>query len=281
MNPFDTGKDAGWSETWARSGQAFLDAQRSLFEAMAQGGPQDAAAPPPVPDLQAFHAAQSGFRRALANAEAMSTTFVAALATGEGGHDPAAMRIMAKVFDPREWLTGASESDEAVGRRADGMGLAGVWDLQRRFAELTAAWLALRCRNLEHDTLMIEAWSRAGQRYAQALEERGEAGTAPQSARALAALWAEIADETLRETQRGEAFLEGQRKTLKASTDLRLAQQAVGDVYARMFGYPTRAEIDDVHRSLTELRREVRALTRQTRSNGTKGEASDAEGQRR
>jgi hypothetical protein len=29
-----------------------------------------------------------------------------------------------------------------------------------------------------------------------------------------------------------------------------------------MFGYPTRAELDDVHKTVTELRRELRALKR-------------------
>jgi hypothetical protein len=33
--------------------------------------------------------------------------------------------------------------------------------------------------------------------------------------------------------------------------------------YSEMFGYPTREELDDVHRTVTELRREVRALRRE------------------
>ena len=49
---------------------------------------------------------------------------------------------------------------------------------------------------------------------------------------------------------------------LKASTDLRLAQRKVAEFYSEMFGYPTRAELDDVHKTVTELRRELRALKR-------------------
>ena len=36
----------------------------------------------------------------------------------------------------------------------------------------------------------------------------------------------------------------------------------IAEFYSEMFGYPTRAELDDVHKALTELRREVRALER-------------------
>jgi hypothetical protein len=49
---------------------------------------------------------------------------------------------------------------------------------------------------------------------------------------------------------------------LKASTDLRLAQRKVAEFYSEMYGYPTRAELDDVHKAVTELRRELRALKR-------------------
>jgi hypothetical protein len=44
-----------------------------------------------------------------------------------------------------------------------------------------------------------------------------------------------------------------------------LAQQEVAAFYSEMFGYPTRAELDDVHRTVTDLRRELRALQRANR----------------
>jgi hypothetical protein len=52
---------------------------------------------------------------------------------------------------------------------------------------------------------------------------------------------------------------------LKASTDFRLAQRELAEYYSEMFGYPTRAELDDVHKTVTELRRELRAMKRERR----------------
>jgi hypothetical protein len=49
---------------------------------------------------------------------------------------------------------------------------------------------------------------------------------------------------------------------VNASTQLRLAQQDVAQYYSEMFAVPTRTEIDDVHKAITELRREVRLLKR-------------------
>ena len=84
--------------------------------------------------------------------------------------------------------------------------------------------------------------------------------------REVLALWVETANNVLLETQRSDAYLKSQRELLKASTDLRLAQQEMTEFYSQMFGYPTRAELDDVHKALTELRREVRALERTGRA---------------
>ncbi|HEX2725487.1 MAG TPA: poly(R)-hydroxyalkanoic acid synthase subunit PhaE, partial [Beijerinckiaceae bacterium] len=42
--------------------------------------------------------------------------------------------------------------------------------------------------------------------------------------------------------------------------------------YGEMFGHPTRAELDDVHKTVTELRRELRALKRQMRSAAPRGQ---------
>jgi hypothetical protein len=49
---------------------------------------------------------------------------------------------------------------------------------------------------------------------------------------------------------------------LRASTALRLAQQDLTDQYAEFFGLPTRPEIDDLTRTVADLRREIRAARR-------------------
>lgn len=271
MNPFDNAKVM--SDLWGRGTQSFLDAQRSLFNTMAQGavaGTPFGMPQAPMPDVQSFQAASTAFQQALVNAQSVSETFAKAMRAEDGTTpDPVAAQIMAKIFDPRGWLSATSEVDEALNRMAEGPRLADLWSVERKFASLMTAWLALRKRNLEHNTVMLEAWSKAAGLFAKAVNERAEQGVPLESARALMALWVEIANDTLLETQRTEAFLKSQRDTLKASTDLRLAQQDVGEFYSHMFGYPSRAELDDVHKSLTELRRETRALKREAQAQKT------------
>jgi hypothetical protein len=146
---------------------------------------------------------------------------------------------------------------------AEGPRLADFWNVERMFAAVFTAWVALRQRNLEHNTVLIEGWTRAAGVFAQQLNQRAEKGEPPlETLRELLTLWGETANEVMLEMQRSEAFLRTQREVLKASTDLRLAQQAVAEYYGEMLGFPTRAELDDVHRSITDLRRELRTALR-------------------
>ena len=96
-------------------------------------------------------------------------------------------------------------------------------------------------------------------------EDRLNADHVELFAREMMTRWTETANAVLLEVQRSEAFLASQRVVLKASTDLRLAQQDLSAFLSDFYGQPTRAELDDVHKSLTELRREVRALRRERR----------------
>lgn len=258
MDPFETMRAMG--QLWGRNAQSFLEAQGNLLGAMVPGAGA-AAAPAEVPDLQA---AQAAFEQAWATAQTVSAAFAKSLdgSAGGGTPDPVAAEVLAKVFDPRGWLSATSEVDEALNRMAEGPRLADLWTVERKFAAVLAAWTALRRRNLEHNTVMLEAWTAATGIFSKAVNAGAQSGTKLDSARDLMAFWVETANDVLLETQRSEAFLKCQRETLKASTDLRLAQQDVAEFYSQMFGYPTRAELDDVHRSLTELRREVRARGR-------------------
>src|SRR4029453_6232839 len=105
-------------------------------------------------------------------------------------------------------------------------------------------------------------WLQAAGTMAKHLNEKADRKEALTSWRDLPALWVGSAETAPPETQCAEVYLKSQREILKASTDLRLAQQEVVAFYSETFGYPTRAELDDVYRGVTELRRELRALQR-------------------
>jgi polyhydroxyalkanoate synthase subunit PhaE len=254
----------GLAELWGQGGKAFAD----MTERMAKGAdPQATAfAGPGSAELATANAA---FAKLWASATEVSAAMAKALQKGDAA-DPIVTEMLGRIFDPRLWFSSADRMDETLQRLSEGPRLADLWDTERKFLAVFTAWVALRRRSQEHNTVMLEAWLRAAGSFAKELNEMAEAGQKIESPREVLTLWVENANETMLETQRSERFLETQREVLKASTDLRLAQQELAAFYSDIFGYPTRAEVDDVHKTVTELRREVRALKRELRQRGAR-----------
>jgi class III poly(R)-hydroxyalkanoic acid synthase PhaE subunit len=256
---------------WARTGSAMVAAQQSMMRDMAAKATAavgDDKAPSLaqayLPQAEGLAAAGEAYSKLWSSALELSATLTRNLQSGEHP-DPIVTGMLGKIFDPRLWFGGSNDLDETLHRLAEGPRLADMWEIERKFVAVFNAWAALRRRSLEYNTVMLDAWMQAAGDFAKNLSDKSDRGEVLESARDLMALWVETANRALLETQRSQPFLTTQRHLLQASTELRLAQNEVADFYSEMFGYPTRAELDDVYKSVTELRREVRAL-RSTRS---------------
>lgn len=257
MDQFDAFRAMG--EFWTRAGSAFL-----------APGATGAATPPswPAPsslDMAGLMEAQGALARSWASAAALSQTLAASLGGGPEAPDPTAGAVLARIFDPKAWLGGAAEFDAALSRMAEGPQLADLWQGERRLSALFTAWAALRRAQAEHQAVMLDAWTRAAGTFAREANAQAERGESFASGRAMMTRWIETANAVLLDVQRSETFLKTQRAVLNASTDLRLAQQDIAAFMSAFYGQPTRAELDDVHKSLTELKREVRTLRRARR----------------
>lgn len=260
MDQFDAFR--AMSEFWTRAGAGFLT-PGAKQSAPGFGWPTF-----PGGDLADLAAAQAKLTEAWTAASALSQTLTRSLQGGPGAPDPTAGAVLARIFDPQAWLGGSAEFDAALTRMAEGPQLADLWQTERRYAALFTAWASLRRAQSEHQAVMLQAWTKAAGTFAKEANARAENGESFASARDMMSRWIETANAVLLEVQRSDAFLASQRAVLRASTDLRLAQQNVAAFLSEFYGQPTRAELDDVHKSLTELRREVRALRRERRQAG-------------
>nr|WP_321983838.1 poly(R)-hydroxyalkanoic acid synthase subunit PhaE [uncultured Lichenicoccus sp.] len=194
--------------------------------------------------------------------------FTAVMAAAQAGttHAEAGFRAM---IEPNAWLTGAMGFEAMQGPAAylaEGPKFADLWTVERRQARVFKAWLDMhRCR-LEHGAVVLKAWLKAGQVFLGDLGTRTQADGRAPIGRTLLALWTEVANRELLETQRSEPFLRTQAALMRTSTELKLAQREVVEAWADQFDLPTRTELDDVHRSVTALRRELRLLQRERRN---------------
>jgi len=179
----------------------------------------------------------------------------------------------ARAFDPTAWLGSfGGEAFEPLFRWLESAGGAAVWPEQRRALRESREWQAYLAALERMRAIMAEAWLTAFRDFLDALA-RGEARPGPGGPdwTVVQRLWQARAAARLAETYRAPAFLAAQRALVRAETDLRRSLARRFDELASGLGLPSRRELDDLHRTVHELRREVRNLRRALRAAGIAG----------
>lgn len=264
MDMFEYGK--ALADLWALGGKAFMSGQDSAVRAFTDGVAKAATQPfagllPSVSsDAEALSKSSQTVMGLWSSAAELSAALAQRLAVSNGS-ESAMGSVLGKMLDPRAWTSGSGELDELLQRLAEGPRFADMWNVERKYVRVFQAWLTLRRRSLEHTTVVLEAWLKAANAFADRLGSITVDNRQPALKEALD-LWVETANQALLETQHSDRFLQTQAELLKASTDLRFAQRELTEYYSHIFGFPTRTELDDVHRTVTELKRELRATRR-------------------
>lgn len=268
MNPFDYSKAI--TDFWTAQGNALMKAQEQAGKALTDGMKAVTSGKLPMmpampADLSSGAVELAGASKSVMELWSAATSICGKLATtvpATAGGDGIIEATFRKMVDPRGWVGGTGEMDDVLGRMAQGPRFADLWEAERRHAGVLQAWMTLRRRSLEHNAVVLEAWLQAGRRFTEQLAEQTGAAL---DAKAALALWTETANRQLLETQRSEPFLKTQAAMIRATTELRVAQQDLVEHFGKQYGFPTRTELDDVHRTVTELRRELRAMRREQR----------------
>jgi polyhydroxyalkanoate synthase subunit PhaE len=266
-----------FADLWTKSGTAITAAQQAMIKDLA--GKMTMPAPMMMP-WQAFQVADPNLQSA---ADAFQKLMLAwkelpSSVTSEGGKsaDRITTELLQKIFDPREWLNATGYIDETVRRLSEGPKFADFGHIESKLVTLMGAWGELRTASIEQQTYVLGAWTKAATEFATKLNEAASKGTSLGSRSDIVAIWVEIANRHQLEMQAMPAYLENQLKLLRASSNLRLAQQELADLYGEVLGLPTRTEIDDLARMVSELRRELRAERRARKNEAVPNRRSSA-----
>ena len=162
---------------------------------------------------------------------------------------------LARYLDPGQWLFGAEDPSDP--------------DLRRLIAAPEASPLiggalagspearALSQAIASHRALVGGAFQRMAQKVT-----RYAATDAPLTLQAAQARWIAAAHAELDALHASDAFLASQAKVVAAAVALRAAEAAAAAAWCVAHALPTRAEVDDLARTVAALRRELRALKR-------------------
>ena len=172
--------------------------------------------------------------------------------------------MLARLLEHPQGFAAGNEMSEAIEKMAQGPRLADVWDIDRKMALVFGAWMDMRQKLASYNAVTTVPWAEAAKRFTEAMATLTDDGNKPSPDwREAFAKWSEISNEELIRNQRSEGFLRTQKELLQSGLKLRSRQDDVGEAAAAMFGIPGRKDFDEVTRQLTELRREVRALSHQ------------------
>jgi class III poly(R)-hydroxyalkanoic acid synthase PhaE subunit len=172
-----------------------------------------------------------------------------------------AEETLRRMLDPTRFLyAGTDEINQAIQRLVEGPEFADIGTLERQVLKATREWMALREASAAYRAVTTAAWSRAFQTFSKELTK--DPGLMRQGFRPVLDRWLAIANDELIRTQRTDAFLKTQRELLAAGVDYRLKERELVEMWCETHSIPTRTEVDDLHRTVHELRAQVRELSR-------------------
>jgi hypothetical protein len=123
-----------------------------------------------------------------------------------------------------------------------------------------------------YNAVASRPWMKAAEKY-QTTAGAADKVVSDENWRSLLGSWTALANDELLANQRTDEFLRVQRELMQAATEFRARQIEVSETVSKIMGLPTQSDFDDVTRQLTELRREVRALTRRVDAAADAGRA--------
>lgn len=168
----------------------------------------------------------------------------------------AGRETLERLMDPAHWLFGGSEAPDAViVRLVMGAEVGAPAGFGREALRRTPEWAALRRARGRHRALVAGAWRACFERMA-------TEAAALDSIEAWLDVWEDVAGEALDGLHADPAFLASMRDLVMAAVALREAEAGLVEAFCAAHGLPTRREVDDLHRTVTALRRDLRALRR-------------------
>lgn len=165
------------------------------------------------------------------------------------------------LLEPANWTKYAPEQLRVILQSiADGPKFADLATPQHESAETWRETLDYAQAAADMGKVMQDAWVRTYGRFNEnfSIEDL----QAPNPDKAMNA-WLAAANHELLDTQRSPEFMDAQRRMVRSSTEIKARQKDLAEAWSEMYQMPTRTEVDDLIKTVHELRRELRKVKRE------------------
>lgn len=230
---------AGLLEAWRKNGELMLNPFKSWQEAAGKLMPPGALAWPPGPAAWALGGTPGGVAPPFAGPSGMAGLFGA-----PGGGAGAAFGN-----EMMSWLS------------SPGFGIAREY--QSRIGALFEHWIGYQQKDFEYKQSLTGAWAEAFRNMTERMGEMLREGKQIEQPRDLIDLWIEVADDVFTRLFCTEEFSLMQSELLNAGHRVRLARRQLTEELLKAYDLPTREDLEEAHRVIHQLRRELRATQRE------------------
>lgn len=122
------------------------------------------------------------------------------------------------------------------------------------------SWIEFYKASFDYQLVLLNVWAKAFDELMRELAASEEKSRTIQNWRQFLQVWSSLFDRVFAETFRSQDTVEIQGKFLNAALAYRLHQQQLMEVFLKMNDLPTRSEVDEVHRNIYQLRKEIKSL---------------------
>ena len=146
-------------------------------------------------------------------------------------------------------------------------------EFERMLRQSFKAWQNYRRADFDYQLVVVEAWIKTFEQFQQKLLTLTENGEMITSLEQFVTVWTNLAEDAFSEVFRSEKYIRAQGKLLETTMNYRIQQRQIVEWLCEKVDIPTRSEVDEVHRTNYELRKEVKALKKAVASSGRKDPA--------
>ncbi|MBD1909038.1 MULTISPECIES: poly(R)-hydroxyalkanoic acid synthase subunit PhaE [unclassified Leptolyngbya] len=138
-------------------------------------------------------------------------------------------------------------------------------ELSYQLWQSVEAWFHWQQASFNYQRVLLEVWIKTAEEFLQmlALGKEGAASINPQMMQhwqQWLSVWSQSFDRKFAQTFQSDDALQIRGQYLTAAATLKKQQQQVLDVILKWNDLPTRSEIDEIHRNIYELRKEMKQL---------------------
>jgi class III poly(R)-hydroxyalkanoic acid synthase PhaE subunit len=154
----------------------------------------------------------------------------------------------------------ADAFERTFGRLIESPSLGHTRELNEDLLKGFAAWMDYRQASFEYQVQLGETWTRAFEEFIRNLIAQAEKGETVQNLRQLLFQWIDVIDQMFAKHFRSEEYIKLQGHLLNTAMAYRLREREIVEAFLKTSHVPYRSEMDEAHRRIYHLRKEVKEL---------------------